>query len=471
MAAPNQSAEPRRPAPWLLPTVLVLICLVVTSWALGLLESNRELAQQQGSSTSLSVPSSVSDKLEVKGQIDQVALRQELTEASEDFVNGNLSALVVEADSGQTLFTQDADKPRIPASNFKALTDYALLRTVDPDTVFSTSVKLAEKNLTLVAGGDSLLAPGESQPDKVVGRAGLKTLAQETIQALKDRPEKNYRLNLDTSMYSGPNTNPAWDPADISAGFVGPISPLAFYSHYSPSQDGSASTSRPSNAAQEVQDYLVSELKELGSAYGITVSLGSNQKAAAQAQTIAEVTSASAAEQSAYMMQQSDNMLAEVLGRNAAYAASGQGSFLKAKELIEQTLAKDAIPSQGLKIVDLCGLSQENRVTNTTLVALTRAIVTGQNGMDRALPGLPVAGTGGTLASRFTRQDQYPALGYTRAKTGTLNSVISLTGYTTSRSGQVLVFSLVCNDVTDTQAAKDTVDRIAAILTQAGGSS
>ncbi|MBF0844271.1 D-alanyl-D-alanine carboxypeptidase, partial [Streptococcus danieliae] len=91
-------------------------------------------------------------------------------------------------------------------------------------------------------------------------------------------------------------------------------------------------TNRPTQPAQEVQQHLLDTLNELGAQQGITFTLGKEKKADDGAATVAAVESATVSEQAAYMMQESDNMLAEALGRNAAVAAGKEGSEQAAKD-------------------------------------------------------------------------------------------------------------------------------------------
>ena len=51
-----------------------------------------------------------------------------------------VAALVVDADTGQALFTRDADRPMVPASNLKVLTALAALEAFGPTHRFTTRV-------------------------------------------------------------------------------------------------------------------------------------------------------------------------------------------------------------------------------------------------------------------------------------------------------------------------------------------
>ncbi|MDY6051010.1 MAG: D-alanyl-D-alanine carboxypeptidase, partial [Rothia sp. (in: high G+C Gram-positive bacteria)] len=173
------------------------------------------------------------------------------------------------------------------------------------------------------------------------------------------------------------------------------------------------------------------------------------------------------AEQSALMMQESDNSLAETLGRNLSVLTGGDGSTQGAITAVREALAQAGLPTNYTQ-VDLSGLSMNNKVSNELLTGIALRAVKGSSGERLALQGLPVAGYSGTLglANRFNDADELSGRGVVRAKTGTLNSVLSLTGYTVTDSGRVLVFSVIMNDLEDTNAAKNTMDRFAAQLSQ-----
>jgi D-alanyl-D-alanine carboxypeptidase/D-alanyl-D-alanine-endopeptidase (penicillin-binding protein 4) len=71
-----------------------------------------------------------------------------------------------------------------------------------------------------------------------------------------------------------------------------------------------------------------------------------------------------------------------------------------------------------------------------------------------------VAGLTETLRSRMVRT---PAQGNLHAKTGTTNEVVSLGGYVTSRSGELLAFSMFYNG-RERWNARETIDAIGATL-------
>lgn len=466
---------------WVATAVLAVGAAGAATWAVPAFQESQDLKDGAESAFSASAtdPSSsaVADatgeasssaSASATGQpVDAQALSSKLTDLANGYSSGNVTMLVTDQVTGETLFNRGGDDARMPASNFKILTDYTLMRVMNPSDRFTTKIVGQDKNLTLVAGGDTLLGTGESKDDLTVGHAGLKTLTQKTFDALvKEGASDQYTVNLDTSIFPSDSLNSAWAQEDIDAGFVTAVRPLAFYSHYSPGDDGRSTQDRPKDAAAQVQQSAIDQLNALGKDKGITFVAGDEAKADSSATELASVESATVAEQAAYMMTESDNMLAETLARNAAVANGSEGTVSGGKDTILSVLKQDGVNTDKLTISDFSGLSTEDRVTSRTLLDLTNRIVEGQKGEDAALDGFPVAGGTGTLAERFNDDSEKAAQGFARAKTGTLNSVIAMTGYTTTESGRLVLFSIITNDVTDADAAKNLLDQSVSIITQ-----
>ncbi|ORC22807.1 D-alanyl-D-alanine carboxypeptidase/D-alanyl-D-alanine-endopeptidase [Rothia nasimurium] len=452
---------------WVVTSVLALGCAAAAAWAVPTWNEAQNL-QRQATTPTLDMAPTPAPGTDDGAPVSPEDLGPALDEVLDSLDQGTVSAQVFDAHTGEVLYSREASASRVPASNMKLLVDYAVLATA-PQARFSTSVRLTDTStLALVAGGDTLLVPGESQPGEVMGHAGVETLAERTIAALAEQGKSGqaFTVNLDTTIFTGSDLNPDWAQEDIDSGFISSITPLAFYSHYSPGSDGAASTSRPKNAPKQVQQTLVDALNQLGADRGLTFTTGQQLTDPAGGSELARVESATAAEQSALMMQESDNSLAETLGRNLSVARGGAGSTDGAITAVRETLQAGGLPTDYTQ-VDISGLSMNNRVSNELLTALALRAVNGSAAERLALNGLPVAGYSGTLglASRFNDADESAGRGVVRAKTGTLNSVLSLTGYTVTDSGRPLVFSVMLNNLEDADAAKNTIDRFAARLT------
>ena len=383
---------------------------------------------------------------------------------------GSVSASVLDATTGQTLAERAASEPRIPASNQKTLAALTVAEHLDPYARLATTVVSGADpgSITLVAGGDTLLAPGAGDPGTVNGRAGIDDLAQLSARALEERGVSGeVTVGLDTRLFTGPALNPGWAREDVAAGEISPVSPLAFYSHRVPTGDGKDPGSRgerPDHAAQAVAAQFRDRLREhLGPE--ITVTVGEHP-VPEKATELARVESAPVHEQAAYMLEHSDNSLAETLARVAARESGEPGSVAGVQRAIRASLQEHAVDLAGAEIVDASGMALANRISTAALAQATRTLL-----MDPDLgpygQGLPLGGATGTLAERFDDPDEQAARGLTRAKTGTLNSVVSLSGHVQRADGRVLVYSLVFNDVRgETELARNVVDRAVAALAQ-----
>lgn len=452
---------------WAATALLAAGCIGAGAWAVPTWSEAQRLESAALAPASSAQAQQV-EQADKGAPVDAAALTSDADAVLDTVGQGTVSAQVVDAATGQVLYSHDASTNRVPASNMKMLVDYALLAT-DPQARFKTSVELADpQTLTLVAGGDTLLVPGESDPDAVIGHAGITTLAQKTVDALKSQGiTGELAVNLDTSIFAGPALNPDWAQEDIDSGFMTEVTPLAFFSHYSPDSSGSeASTSRPQDAPGQVHEQLVNTLNQLGADAGLSFTSGAQSPSGEGATELAAIESATAAQQSTLMMQQSDNSLAEVLGRNLSVLRGGDGSQSDAVAQIRAVLGEQGLPTD-YQQTDISGLSLNNKVSNELLTDLVQRAVTGTDTERFALAGLPVAGYSGTLGlpTRFNSPEEAEARGLVRAKTGTLNSVLSLTGYTVTDGGRVLVFSVVMNDLEDAEAAKNDIDRFSATLT------
>ncbi|WP_129360423.1 D-alanyl-D-alanine carboxypeptidase/D-alanyl-D-alanine endopeptidase [Rothia uropygioeca] len=475
---PQRSEQHTSRGWWIASGIVAVGCIGIGAWlvptAAGQWDSLTGADQPDALASASSVDNPVKD---LPGDADQPApadLAGPLEAASGKLDGGGtMASQVVDVASGNVLYSDDATRPVTPASNLKLLTQFALLSHADPNSRYETNSYLSEdsKSVTLVAGGDTMLSSGTSDENSVLGHAGVQTLAAQTIQELKDKGVSGkLPVNLDASMYSGQGTNPAWDSADVDAGYVTSISPIALWDHHTqrPS-DGEDVSHRPQNAGADALNGYVKALNEAGASQGLSFTSGSDSSEAAEhadSQRLGSVESATVLEQAKYMMENSDNVLAEVLGRNAAIAAGNEGSIEGAIKTVKQTLTGAGISTDGLIQKDSCGLSADNRVTPITLAQIIAHATQSETATSNLAETLPVAGGTGTLASRFEADDASAAQGSARAKTGTLLKVNSLTGYTTTSQGRLLAYSFVVNDVTNSEAATTALDASVAALTK-----
>ncbi|MHA7273650.1 D-alanyl-D-alanine carboxypeptidase/D-alanyl-D-alanine endopeptidase [Arthrobacter sp. TMT4-20] len=384
---------------------------------------------------------------------------------------GNLSGVVVDAISGDVLFDQDGDAHQLPASNQKLLTAAAAMTKLSAERRFETTVVAGARSseLVLIAGGDVLLSAGESDPDAVVGHAGLQTLANETLDAV-DPADGPFTILLDDTMFVGPTLNAGWLPGDIAAGEISPIYPLAINSSWV--EEGVSRGPRSADAAFDAATAFSAAFAAAGSEAGVEVAAEVIRASApADAVELAAVASATVEQQVEHMLLTSDNYLAETLARLAAGAAGQPASFGGATDTIDSVLGQLGVPGEGLVVGDAAGLSPRNDVSPAQLAAVVRALAISEDpALVAALGGMPIAGLSGTLQDRYELQG--PAAdgaGLVRAKTGTLNAVTALSGYVVTVDGRLLVFSFIAGELDgNTVAARTAIDRTAAAIAGCG---
>lgn len=382
-------------------------------------------------------------------------------------MDGNLPSIKA-ATAPADLYAANADTARVPASTFKVLTLFALNHYANLQARLRTRVTRDAAGLYLMAGGDTLLGAGASNPKQIVGRAGLTTLAELTVKALNEgeKPTAALPVYLDGTFFTGPGVNPGWDDADVASGQITPIHPIALESHTVPGKSTASNPVRPDDAAVAAQQAFVDALNTAGKESGMSFTLAERRTAPAEAIEIAAVESATLLEQAQHMMLQSDNALAEVLGRCAAIAAGKEGSGEAAQQTVRQALVDAGVNIENLVQADVCGMSLTDRVTARTLVQVV-ALLNADEHAEQLMSTFPVAGVSGTLSNRFGAANAVHARTFVQAKTGTLYTVSSLCGVATRPDGTRLIFAIILNDLGGSDAlpaAKERVDAAAAAI-------
>ncbi|WDF33453.1 D-alanyl-D-alanine carboxypeptidase/D-alanyl-D-alanine-endopeptidase [Arthrobacter agilis] len=403
---------------------------------------------------------------------DPAALAGQLDAALEVAGPGSFAGTVVDAADGTVLYDRDAARAQAPASTLKLFTAVAALTYNRPDTVLTTSVLTSTATpgaLYLRGGGDVLLGSGRSEPDAVVGRAGLGTLAAETAAALP-AGSGPYTVLLDDSLFTGALLNPTWAEGDIEAGEIAPVHSLAINSGWI--EEGRTGGPRSQDAALAAARSFADALTAAAAERGITVGGEVQRRPAPEdADVLAAVASAPLEDQVRRMLEVSDNYLAEALGRAAALGSGRPASFGGATDALGAAATHLGVAAEGLMIGDAAGLSVRNAVSPAQLALLVRATtVSTDPGLSVVARSLPIAGLTGTLSQRFTAgQPAAAGAGTVRAKTGTLNAVTGLTGHVVTVDGRLLVFSFLAAGLDgNTAEARAAADRAAAILAGCG---
>ncbi|HJX92963.1 MAG TPA: D-alanyl-D-alanine carboxypeptidase/D-alanyl-D-alanine-endopeptidase [Pyrinomonadaceae bacterium] len=137
-------------------------------------------------------------------------------------------------------------------------------------------------------------------------------------------------------------------------------------------------------------------------------------------------------------------------------------------ETVKAFLKGVGIQPESLVLSDGSGLSRNDMITADASVQLL-TFMSRHRYADVFRAALPIAGVDGTLRTRFRNT---PAENNLRAKTGSLSSAASLSGYVTSAAGEKLVFSIMVNNYPrDVEPRLICIDPIAVLLASFTGKS
>jgi serine-type D-Ala-D-Ala carboxypeptidase/endopeptidase (penicillin-binding protein 4) len=145
----------------------------------------------------------------------------------------------------------------------------------------------------------------------------------------------------------------------------------------------------------------------------------------------------------AVLMKVSQNLYAESLLKAVGRAQGGLGTFAAGRQAVRSTLTSWGIPDTSYVMADGSGLSRYNYVSAATITAILEHMYKDDKHRDALIATLPIAGKEGTVATRMRRTR---AEGNAVAKTGSIANVRSLSGFVRTRDGEVVVFSILAND-------------------------
>ncbi|MDZ8262275.1 D-alanyl-D-alanine carboxypeptidase/D-alanyl-D-alanine-endopeptidase [Nostoc sp. ChiQUE01b] len=426
------------------------------------------------------------------------------------FSRGRWGILIQPLSSRQTLYSRDAQKYFIPASNLKLLTTAAALQELGANFRIRTSIYQNGNGVLRVVGrGDPSLSDTE-----------LQTLAQQLKQKGITQIQQ---LIADDSYIQGDIVNPTWQWEDVQSSDGVPVSSFILnqnifsfklvpqavgkslqvvwidpgetkqwriinqsvtvpqnqpsYVNVTRELSGTvlqiqgqlATNSEPSLIDLPVVDpnyYFLRRFRTALATEKITLGQTLVVNGGVNQGEIAFVESPPLAELLAETNLNSNNLYAEALLRALAVKKirlKNQTSANVGLEVVKASLTKLGVDPTNYILVDGSGLSRRNLVTPEAFVQTLRGMAkTPTAYIYRA--SLPVAGKSGTLKGRF--QDT-PAEGIVQAKTGTLTGVVSLSGYMNAPKYEPLVFSIIVNQSDQSATViRQAIDEVVVLLTQ-----
>ncbi|MCV7153424.1 D-alanyl-D-alanine carboxypeptidase/D-alanyl-D-alanine endopeptidase [Mycolicibacterium pyrenivorans] len=376
---------------------------------------------------------------------------------------GKFTGRITDALTGTELWSHGAELPMQPASTNKALTAAAALLTLDRDARLTTRVLSSGQPgvVVLVGAGDQTLSAAPRGEDtwyrdaaRIVDLADQVRRSGVTVKAVQ----------VDLSAYSGPTMAPGWDPLDIDGGDIAPMEPVMLDGGRT--QPVSVESRRSRTPALDAGRALAVALRV--DPAKVTVLPSGGTGALDDAEEIAAVQSPPLMQRLRDMMNFSDNVMAESIGREVAAELNRPQSFDGATRAVLSALEDADIDTEGARLFDSSGLSVDDRLTADTLDDVVSAAAGDARPDLRPLVDLlPIAGGSGTLSNRYLDTDEgRAAAGYLRAKTGSLTGTNSLAGMVTDESGRVLTFALLSNDAGP--SGRTALDAFAATLRSCG---
>jgi D-alanyl-D-alanine carboxypeptidase/D-alanyl-D-alanine-endopeptidase (penicillin-binding protein 4) len=160
-------------------------------------------------------------------------------------------------------------------------------------------------------------------------------------------------------------------------------------------------------------------------------------------------------------MKLSNNGHGEILVKEMGKVIGNEGSWDKGLEIMDDELNQLHVQTDKLIIRDGSGISHVNHVTANEISGLLH-VIQDEDWFPAFYRSLPVSGdqdrmTGGTLQHRLSGMN-------VRAKTGTIDSVSTLSGYMETKEGKSIIFSILLNNLLDEELGPEIEDNIVKIL-------
>ena len=416
------------------------------------------------------------------------------------------SAVVLDATTGERLYSRNGIVPRMPASNTKILTAAAALETLGENFTFHTDVFRRHNVVGGVLNGPLYL---KGYGDPTTRESDFAALARQVKAA--GITKVTGRLVVDSSYFDHVRYNPGWSTGYAHDYYAGEISALTVAPNadldsgtviirYAPGRSGQRAriTTIPAAAAKYVnlENRTTTSARGTGTSFSAHRRHGSNtitvrgrvpvgraagywqitvhqpelyagavfraelakQKIKVDGSTMIGSTPTSSRKRVARdrsmtlarllvpFMKLSNNMHAEALTKTMGRVKGGSGSWKAGLAVTTGYLRRIQVPMAGVSLTDGSGLTRRNRITGRALARLLYK-ARKEPWFEAFYRSFPVAGNrkqlvGGTLRNRMVNSQ---AADNARGKTGTLTGVTALSGYVTGADGRKYVFVMLSN--------------------------
>ncbi len=353
---------------------------------------------------------------------------------------------VLDATSGQTLFSKDEQQPARTASVMKVLTAAVALDVLGPDYRITTSVMVSPSEpgkIYLVGAGDVTLSRMPGNITSYYAKAPkLDSLTKQIASWAKASSISISAVSVDSSLFGGEKEwHPTWSRLGLSSGYMAPVSALQIDAARltSTRNPNTWLAQRTSTPVKQAGDLFVASLNKVGIATGLKATAA---KAPTDSVVIASVQSRPVSELVANMLRVSDNSIAEALGRVASIKSGLDGSMASLTPLYKKVLKARGLDVSKISVIDASGLSRLNQVPAALINDLLLLVNQGVGDYESLEAGLPISGESGSLKSRFATGSKVETKGKVIAKTGYILTGYSLAGFLTAKDGTELIFTV-----------------------------
>jgi len=386
------------------------------------------------------------------------------------FRNAQWGVLIVNPRTGDTLYSKNAGKLFMPASNMKIVTSAVALTLLGADYSYRTTFASdGEVRDSLLDG--NLIVIGRGDPTISDNMRGLATLVMDT---LADSVRAHGIRQVTGSLARVGNAFPdsvhgyGWEWDDLGEYYAAGVDELIFNEGMAPtSLRPPPDTVRDSLYSGPAKDPATGYLDAFNDALirkHINVEAGvmdSILPTPIKMDTLFTYVSPPLRNILPALLKPSQNQIAEILLKTIGLERGGMGTADSARKIVAQQLLAWGVQPDGFAIYDGSGLSRHDLVSPETLVRVLDRIQ-----QDTAFAvyynAMPIAGVDGTLKDRMKGT---PAEGNVHAKTGSIGAARSLSGYVTSADGERLIFSILANNwTTPSSAVTGVADQIVAAL-------
>ncbi len=399
-------------------------------------------------------------------------LRQSIDSLVADpkFRNAHFGLLIVNPGTGDTLYSRNASKIMMPASNMKIITGAVALAQLGADYRYTTrfasrgtiSKGVLKGDLVVIGNGDPTIS------DRMRNDDAMNAL-RDMADSLKARGITRIAGNIvpGGDAFPGSNYGDGWELGYLDDYYAAPVDEL----NYSEGMDKvPAKTKTGKDTLVEVVSrqplksfmfYLHRALGERG--IRVTGKAGDSTMRADTTglQSIFEFRSLPMKDILWVLETPSQNQTGEILLRTLGLEKTGYGVPDSGIAVVERQLLAWGAEKDGFQIVDGSGLARRDLLSPETVV---RTLVTmlRPEYRDVFLASLALPGGKGTLRNRLKNT---AAANNLRAKTGSISNSRALSGYINTADAQLLVFSLLLNNYTvDADDVTGLADKIAILL-------